>query len=494
MTRSSNAQWAFVVAVAVFFLILDVTYVLNSSSPQSHAMYEEDLMIDESTAPHRRLMEKKKDGHVEFDESDPHLALFQLSNYTVLGPTHFPEPTRIVQQALQGKNTRPKVEVAPILKPRLGQHRAEQDAVFLFASEYDLAVYQGFILSLRKTGYEGDIVLAVSPKDLNREGTEPTERQARLHEFFASDPHVIAYVVPFVCYNAEGEAVDSAKGGIRTCHCHVLYGSRNVTEANPERKIEYSATEWAPLPDFRSERPVATTRYELYWLWSVQYQPHTWQMLVDARDTYFQTDPFAAVPREPDLKRPNGVIFFFGENSDATRIGSSDKNRKWLTNAYGNKVIEAMQDKPTICSGATMGEQIALETYLRAMVNEYDETGIKLMGADQGFHNYLYYSGKLRNAHKIRSLSVFDQGRGIVNNMGAMRNKELHEWGNGKMVVEEGEEKVILNWDGKPSPVVHQFDRFDVLGKYFYKKKTKELKDAWYQENRNRKKAQAAEK
>ena len=79
------------------------------------------------------------------------------------------------------------------------------------------------------------------------------------------------------------------------------------------------------------------------------------------------------------------------ENADATRIGKSDKNRKWLTNAYGVKVIEAMEDKPTICSGATMGEQIAFETYLRAMVNEFDETEIRLMGADQGFHNYLYY-------------------------------------------------------------------------------------------------------
>ena len=141
-----------------------------------------------------------------------------------------------------------------------------------------------------------------------------------------------------------------------------------------------------------------------------------------------------------------------------------------------------MQDKPTICSGATMGEQVALETYLRAMVNEFDETKIRLMGADQGFHNYLYYSGKLTYAERIRSISVFDQGRGIVNNMGAMRTKELHQWGNGKMVVQaqgDNNEMTVLNWDGKPSPVVHQFDRFKTLGQYVYKKKTKELQNEW---------------
>ena len=150
-----------------------------------------------------------------------------------------------------------------------------------------------------------------------------------------------------------------------------------------------------------------------------------------------------------------------------------------------------MEDKPTICSGATMGEQIALETYLRAMVNEFDETGIKLMGADQGFHNYLYYSGKLKHAHRIRSLSVFDQGRGIVNNMGAMRTKELNEWGNGKMVVQNGHEKVVMNWDGTPSPVAHQFDRFKDLGTFFYRTKTFQLKSEWDKQQRQKQAEQA---
>ena len=88
-----------------------------------------------------------------------------------------------------------------------------------------------------------------------------------------------------------------------------------------------------------------------------------------------------------------------------------------------------------------MGEQIALETYLRAMVSESDETGTKLMGADQGFHNYLYYTNKLANADTIRSIVVFDQGRGIINNLGAMRTKPLEEWGNGNIVTTR---KVIL--------------------------------------------------
>lgn len=116
-----------------------------------------------------------------------------------------------------------------------------------------------------------------------------------------------------------------------------------------------------------------------------------------------------------------------------------------------------------------MGEQIALETYLRAMVSESDETGTKLMGADQGFHNYLYYSNKLANAETIRSIIVFDQGRGAINNLGAMRTKPLEEWGNGNILQKVHDHNMtVLNWDGTPSPVVHQFDRHKVLSTYVY--------------------------
>lgn len=72
------------------------------------------------------------------------------------------------------------------------------------------------------------------------------------------------------------------------------------------------------------------------------------------------------------------------ENTRATRLGLSVKNRKWLERGYSVGLSLIMKDKPTICSGSTMGEQIAMEAYLRAIINEWDETGILMKGADQG--------------------------------------------------------------------------------------------------------------
>ena len=129
-----------------------------------------------------------------------------------------------------------------------------------------------------------------------------------------------------------------------------------------------------------------------------------------------------------------------------------------------------------------MGEQVAIETYLRAMVSESDDTGTKLMGADQGFHNYLYYSNKLASASTVDSITVFDQGRGTINNLGAMRTAPLESWGH---VVEihnaQNTSMTVLNWDGTPSPVVHQFDRHKLLSVFVYKIKTEEFRKAYYE-------------
>lgn len=202
-------------------------------------------------------------------------------------------------------------------------------------------------------------------------------------------------------------------------------------------------------------------------------------MLIDARDSFFQTNPFANVPRNQ-----NGLLYFFGENTEATRIGKSTKNRNWILRSYGNTVLEAMAEKPTICSGSTMGEQIAIETYLRALVNEWDETDIKMTGADQGFHNYLYYSGKLTNSKSISKLVVWEQGKGIINNLGALRTKPFWEWG-----MYNNNTHTIYNWDGTLSPVAHQWDRDANLHNHYsrrlFKKWEKEFKSSQEHKNKN---------
>ena len=144
------------------------------------------------------------------------------------------------------------------------------------------------------------------------------------------------------------------------------------------------------------------------------------------------------------------------ENKDVLSIGKSRYNSRWMTTAYGDKSKKYMS-KPVICSGSTIGEKLALEIYLRAMVAEFDETKCTLKGCDQGFHNYLYYSEKLNNIKEINEIKVHQQGMGVINNLAALRDKSLRE----QNILDA--KNNVLNWDKSLSPVVHQFDRDNEL-------------------------------
>jgi hypothetical protein len=117
-----------------------------------------------------------------------------------------------------------------------------------------------------------------------------------------------------------------------------------------------------------------------------------------------------------------------------------------------------------------MGEKVAIESYLRGMVAQFEKTKCKSKGCDQGFHNYLYYSGGLQNVQGIREVKVFEQGKGIINNLGVLRSKPLKERG----LLDD--EMRVLNWDKSISAVAHQWDRDDELNKHVKGKRLQFMK------------------
>lgn len=324
-----------------------------------------------------------------------------------------------------------------ILKPTFGLHRPGQDAVFVFAEGYDLHVYALFVVSLRKTGFNGDIVMSVASREKLKPGVEK----------FLKQKNVVTYCLGV---HDKGNSLDN------------MYGDSNGN----------------PLSDPRPSRPVATARFELYWVWSLQYRHDSRIMLADARDVYFQLSPFDAVPRSP--AGSDGILHFFEENAQETsaakNIESSAYNKKWIQSAYGDDVLNSMSKRAVICSGGSIGDQVAIETYLRAMVKQWDDRKCKMKGCDQGCHNYLYYSGQLENVAGIRNVILHKQGEGAFNNLGALRNTPLRKQG----VLQEGTD-LVLNWDGSVSPVAHQFDRDKELGEIMKQRAFRivsELKDS----------------
>ena len=347
-----------------------------------------------------------------------------------------------------------------LLKPAFGSHRPSSNAILVFAEGYDLSIYLSFVESLSNTGYSGDVVFSISNESKLKAGVKEY-LLSKSNSQSEDGVNIIAYEVEWTCFKKSGETARGSGEGINDCKMNNVFGD---SAGNP-------------VDDPREPRPVATARYELYWIWSLQYSKESWLMLLDVRDVWFQMDPFEQVNKRGKV---SGELHLFGENADAVRIGTSAYNKGWLLKAYGRKAVSPYFEEPVICSGSTMGNQDAIETYLRAMVAQFDITSCKQKGCDQGFHNYLYYSGQLGKVDDettsigaISKLVVHEQGRGVINNLGALRTKPLKEWG----IYNAGKE-LVINWDGSASPVAHQYDR-DKEVNNMVKGKKKEFEQQW---------------
>lgn len=108
-----------------------------------------------------------------------------------------------------------------------------------------------------------------------------------------------------------------------------------------------------------------------------------------------------------------------------------------------------------------------------------EKTALLKIGAFlPGFHNYLYYSGKLTNSDTISKLVVWEQGKGIINNLGALRTKTFAEWGFYNQETSE-----VYNWDGTLSPVAHQWDRDKHLHNHYVRVLFKQWWNQFMQEH-----------
>eukprot|EP01037_Dinobryon_pediforme_P046493 gene46493-59816_t len=71
-------------------------------------------------------------------------------------------------------------------------------------------------------------------------------------------------------------------------------------------------------------------------------------IVVDVRDTMFQTNPFELI------HNTTNVISVFGESSGLD-IGSCGWNSGWVKDCFGEQVLMKIGKQPIICSGITIG-------------------------------------------------------------------------------------------------------------------------------------------
>lgn len=234
---------------------------------------------------------------------------------------------------------------------------------------------------------------------------------------------------------------------------------------------------------FRENEPkfsINMVRFYLYQWWASMYSEDALIMLSDFRDVFFQANPFAY--RTWDWAPPVSQLVVFQEAYPNKVIYRCPFNGGWISNCYGQEGLKRVGSNTVSCSGVTIGVRDAIIVYAHLVTQQLDprvrygrnstesNKACISLGMDQGFHNWLVYSGQL---DKYMDVKVFQQGEGPVNTVGAFFPGErallkfnLKTW---KVLQGEPPLMTVHNWNGDPSPVIHQADRFldkDLRGGY----------------------------
>lgn len=159
-------------------------------------------------------------------------------------------------------------------------------------------------------------------------------------------------------------------------------------------------------------------------------------LLTDVRDVMFQDDPFKG--------SKNAELEFFYE---PCLFRNCTANWPWMGGVYGKPGMDMVADEWIICGGTIMGKRASVMYYIDTMIEEVNRvrsTGRPLyQGEDQPLCNYLIYSGRFENP-------VFHHnGEGPITTVHHQQQLTFDRKGR------------LLNKDGTPTPVVHQWDRAD---------------------------------
>mmetsp|Transcript_17731 Transcript_17731/g.18474 ORF Transcript_17731/g.18474 Transcript_17731/m.18474 type:complete len:389 (-) Transcript_17731:44-1210(-) len=330
------------------------------------------------------------------------------------------------------------INIPSLFVPVVGSenHKNVSSAVFSVGLMANIMprYYKIFFGTLRKTGFEGDIVVAI----------DESTSQSNIDLCLKFSP--------------------------------VLY--KPVIECNKPNETKWKSHDRAcRLAGTNDEKiSISMMRYRMYLWWASKYEKFTNILIADFRDVFFQSNPFNYIPDQ--WAQPISQLTVFLEATPQKAIYRCKFNSGWIKGCYGQDALNLVKTNPVSCSGTSIGSRDGILLYSYIMLEQIDENSrskyglngkvppnedCHVIGMDQGLHNWLLFSGRLRRVMRVK---IFSQGEGPVNTVGAFYNGPQ---GMFKFDIESDwnilrgpyNERYISNWNGDPSPVVHQLDRFE---------------------------------
>lgn len=260
-----------------------------------------------------------------------------------------------------------------------------------------------FFLSLRRTGFRGDIVVFSS--SIDKESVSQIKRWG-------------ARVVPF-CF--PGRHVSNRAARLWWIWKRVF--ATDISERAKERLAHIVFH-------------LFYRRHLLYLEFLRKYgSEYKKVFLTDCRDVFFQADPFG-------WDQAPGLHVFLEE--EANKLGICTHHIRWITSQFGSETLERWTERTVSCAGTVFGDMPGMVHYLSQMVSW--TMGVKSLRAadgDQGVHNYLVLEGV------FPKVTVHKNRRGPVMTLGPVRMSSLR--------FDQGDH--VINETGVIVPVLHQYDR-----------------------------------
>lgn len=187
----------------------------------------------------------------------------------------------------------------------------------------------------------------------------------------------------------------------------------------------------------RSLTPLQTSRFYLYRDFLRRNQnSYRNVLLTDVRDVIFQSDPFG--------KFAASTVRCYEEDRNLSE--ETQFNLSWIQALFGADAADRLKDKRIICSGTIMGPVGEMIQYIGLMEKLLIKANdIGLGGSDQGLHNYLLYTQK-------HNAEIIPNGNGEV--------LTVFESNIPSYPMVDG---LFRDPSGDVIPVVHQYDRSPTL-------------------------------
>lgn len=116
---------------------------------------------------------------------------------------------------------------------------------------------------------------------------------------------------------------------------------------------------------------------------------YTHVMFTDVKDVIFQREPFAFAWKAAFCSFAEGL---------GVPIRDQSHTRGWIEKGFGTAVARDLGAKPVVCAGVSFAEMDAAHEYLRLMCDHLVRINSRGL-VDQGVHNYLLHTGALKSAH-----------------------------------------------------------------------------------------------